>query len=676
LVRYKQADVPINRCGIFAESQKDAKGGDFIPKRSKVYCSNLVRIPSSVTDVIIVVYTFEPIAEVHPNPDIYRIHVLLIISRHPTVPYDRLQFSCTNSILADKCYSRRLSFIMSTTENLCLKRHLKNQLPVMLKRDLEDAGLTSNYSETSSSRPAKKKIRKESKISRDSPAITEASTAVNSEKEKETREERKERKRLKKIKKLEKGAGGASDDLVHTVEHVDKSTQVTRKADRARSTTTEQSGLRISENVTDAALIASKVHPTPLTSNQTGNSYTEHAHLTGLDQTQIDKFMEEHFISITDPKPAQKAFRPITKFSYLPISDPAQQEPFKTFQAPTPIQAAAWPFLFAGRDVIGVAETGSGKTMAFAVPCVRYITSLPGKFTGAKAVVVCPTRELAMQSYEQVTKLATVAGIKAVCVYGGVPKDEQRKALKNADIVVATPGRLNDLINEGSADLGRVGYVVLDEADRMLDKGFEEEIRKIINTTLPLGKRQTLMFTATWPESVRALATTFMTSPVKIAIGDNPSGDLRANARIVQKVEVLDPRNKEYRLLQLLKQYQSGSQKDDRILVFCLYKKEATRVESFIRSKGIRVAGIHGDLSQEQRTKSLDAFKKGNTPVLVATDVAARGLDIPAVKLVINCTFPLTVEDYVHRIGRTGRAGKDGLAITLFTEHDKAQSGA
>lgn len=316
--------------------------------------------------------------------------------------------------------------------------------------------------------------------------------------------------------------------------------------------------------------------------------------------------------------------------------------------------------------------------MAFAVPCVRYINSLPKKdqFKGAKAVVVSPTRELAMQSYEQITKLASVSGLKVACIYGGVPKYEQREALKSADVVVATPGRLNDLLQEGSADLSRVTYVVLDEADRMLDKGFEDEIRKIINTCQPLGKRQTLMFTATWPESVRTLASTFMTSPIKIAIGDNPNGDLRANERIVQKVEVVEPRNKEFRLLQLLKQYQSGAQKDDRIIVFALYKKEATRIEGFIRSKGIRVAGIHGDLSQEQRTKSLEAFKSGNTPVLVATDVAARGLDIPAVKLVINCTFPLTVEDYVHRIGRTGRAGKEGLAITLFTEHDKAQSGA
>ena len=157
------------------------------------------------------------------------------------------------------------------------------------------------------------------------------------------------------------------------------------------------------------------------------------------------------------------------------------------------------------------------------------------------------------------------------------------------------------------------------------------------------------MFTATWPPSVRDLAATFMSSPVKIAIGDNPTGDLRANARITQTVEVVDPRGKETRLLQLLKTHQTGG---DRVLVFCLYKKEATRVEAMLRGRGLRVAGIHGDLGQAQRTASLDAFKSGRVPVLVATDVAARGLDIPSVKLVINVTFPLTVEDYVHRIGR------------------------
>lgn len=183
--------------------------------------------------------------------------------------------------------------------------------------------------------------------------------------------------------------------------------------------------------------------------------------------------------------------------------------------------------------------------------------------------------------------------------------------------------------------------------------------------------KQTLMFTATWPQSIRELASSFMKNPVKITIGDRD--DLRANIRIKQTVEVLDQHAKEQRLLSLVKQYQSGENKNDRILVFCLYQKEASRVESFLRTRGFRVAGIHGALSQPQRTQALGHFKDGSCPLLVATDVAARGLDIPAVKLVVNVTFPLTIEDYVHRIGRTGRAGAEGMAYTFFTENDKVR---
>ncbi|KAL6702967.1 RNA-dependent ATPase [Coniothyrium glycines] len=402
--------------------------------------------------------------------------------------------------------------------------------------------------------------------------------------------------------------------------------------------------------------------------------YHENTELAQLPQANIDAFLAKHIMTIDDPKPAARKLRPITSFKYLPI-DESQRAPFAKFDAPTPIQAATWPFLLSGRDMIGVAETGSGKTLAFGVPCVRFIASLPKeKRRGIKAVIVSPTRELAVQIYDQLVVLADPARLSVVCVYGGVPKDSQVAACRSAHIVVATPGRLNDLIGDGSADLSKVQYVVLDEADRMLDKGFEEAIRQIISQTP--RDRQTLMFTATWPPSVRELASTFMIAPVRVTIGDNVSGELRANVRIKQQVEVVDPHAKEQRLLQLLKQYQSGKNKDDRILVFCLYKKEAVRIENFIRMKGFRVGGIHGDLSQEKRTASLAAFKEGQVPLLVATDVAARGLDIPAVKVVINVTFPLTAEDYVHRIGRTGRAGKDGLAITFFTEHDKALSGS
>lgn len=546
----------------------------------------------------------------------------------------------------------------------------------MPKRTLEDTELNpgDNYIKASSKKSRKEKREKKSKDAEE-PATD--STPIDIEVE--SKEARRERKRLKKAKRAQEAEEEQlpEGNAIESTSDADAAAciKAAKKAEKARLKALKKEGKEEKVDIPESTDSATPISVAP---QQNGTTYTEDYNLSGLPQSEIDSFLTTNFITITDPLSASAALRPLIKFDYLPITDSAQRAPFKDFKAPTPIQAAAWPFLLAGRDVIGVAETGSGKTMAFAVPCVRYMSSLPKnqKNKGPRAVVVSPTRELAMQSYEQIVKLAKASGLECVCVYGGVPKDEQIRALKTADIVVATPGRLNDLINQGCADLSKARYVVLDEADRMLDKGFEEEIRKIINTTPSLGKRQTLMFTATWPESVRELASTFMTSPVKIAIGDNPTGDLRANSRIVQKVEVVEPRDKEYRLMQLLKQYQSGSQKDDRILVFCLYKKEATRVEGFIRQKGFRVAGIHGDLSQEQRTRSLEAFKSGNTPVLVATDVAARGLDIPAVKLVINCTFPLTVEDYVHRIGRTGRAGKDGLAITLFTEHDKAQSGA
>ncbi|KAG9190265.1 ATP-dependent RNA helicase DBP3 [Alternaria panax] len=493
-----------------------------------------------------------------------------------------------------------------------------------------------------------------------------------------------ERKAAKKAKKEAKEAkkalkAAAEDGPAQTAEESEETIKTAEKAARkaekkrlkalAKGEATEPA----SSSKPTSVQASAEPTATSATATQSGE-YEESTELTQLPQAEVDAFLAKNTMTIQDPKPAARALRPILNFRYLPVDD-AQRAFFAKFSAPTPIQAATWPFLLSGRDMVGVAETGSGKTLAFGVPCVRYIAALPkDKRKGIKAVIVSPTRELAVQIYDQLVALATPAGLSVVCVYGGVPKDPQVAACRKAHIVVATPGRLNDLIGDGSADLSKAEYVVLDEADRMLDKGFEEAIRQIISQTPK--KRQTLMFTATWPPSVRDLASTFMNSPVRITIGDNQSGELRANVRIKQLVEVVDPHAKEQRLLQLLRQYQSGKNKDDRILVFCLYKKEAMRIENFIRRQGFRVGGIHGDLSQEKRSASLAAFKEGHVPLLVATDVAARGLDIPAVKLVINVTFPLTAEDYVHRIGRTGRAGKEGLAITLFTEHDKALSGS
>ncbi|PSN64630.1 DEAD-domain-containing protein [Corynespora cassiicola Philippines] len=542
---------------------------------------------------------------------------------------------------------------------------------------------------------SRKKSRKDKSEKRDestAATTTEPTVAVDEEKlskaeRKAAKKARKEAKEAKKTKKAAKGSEG--DEPAEDGDDADKDAEkaarkAARKAEKAekkklkkQAEVEEDSTSTSNPTSTSTSAVASRVEssatsPEPVSDDGT---YVENKELSALPQSEIDAFLTSNVVTIEEPLPTAPKLRPIMKFDYLPITDKAQRAPFASFSAPTPIQAVTWPPLLAGRDMIGVAETGSGKTLAFGVPCVRFISSLPKKQQkGVKAVIVSPTRELAVQIHDQLVQLATPAKLQVVCVYGGVPKEPQAQALRTAHIVVATPGRLNDLIGDGSADLSNAEYVVLDEADRMLDKGFEEAIRQIISCTPK--KRQTLMFTATWPPSVRELASTFMQSPVKITIGDNHSGELRANTRIKQLVEVVEPRDKEYRLFQLLKQYQSGKNKEDRILVFCLYKKEAVRIENFIRQKGFKVGGIHGDLSQDKRTASLQAFKSGTVPLLVATDVAARGLDIPAVKVVINVTFPLTAEDYVHRIGRTGRAGKEGLAITLFTEHDKAHSGA
>jgi ATP-dependent RNA helicase DBP3 len=259
---------------------------------------------------------------------------------------------------------------------------------------------------------------------------------------------------------------------------------------------------------------------------------------------------------------------------------------------------------------------------------------------------------------------------KCVCIYGGVPKGPQIQALKHGiDCIIATPGRLIDLFEQDDrvCDLSQVSYLVLDEADRMLDQGFEESIKKII-ARVP-SKRQTVMFSATWPAAIQKLAHSYLKNPIKITIG---STDLAANSRIEQRVEVLDPREKESRLIELLKEYHD---RKNRILIFALYKKEAARLEGLLKRSGYKVGAIHGDMSQDARTRSLDQFKDGSCPLLIATDVAARGIDIPNVEYVINVTFPLTVEDYCHRIGRTGRAGKTGISHTLFTVHDKSHSG-
>jgi len=340
----------------------------------------------------------------------------------------------------------------------------------------------------------------------------------------------------------------------------------------------------------------------------------------------------------------------------------------KGFTAPTPIQAQCWPILSAGRDIVGIAETGSGKTLGFLLPAVWKILNDKNikDLNKPRILVVAPTRELAMQT----NVVADEMPLKNVCIYGGVPKRDQFRALNNGvAVVIGTPGRLLDLAeNTDALDLSNVSQLILDEADRMLDQGFERDMRRLIG--LCNKQRQTSLFSATWPESIRKLASEFMMNPVNVYIG---SKDLTANVRVSQTVEVIEPRAKEKRLLQLLQKYHKS--RKNRVLCFALYKKEAERLESMLSRNGWNCIAIHGNKTQEARTSALKSFKDGNIPLLIATDVAARGLDIPNVECVINVSFPLTIEDYIHRIGRTGRAGKYGISHTFFTNFDKARSG-
>jgi len=376
------------------------------------------------------------------------------------------------------------------------------------------------------------------------------------------------------------------------------------------------------------------------------------------------------------------------------------------FDVPTPIQAQAWPILLEKRDVVGIAETGSGKTLAFCLPALTQMmkssSSSPSSSKHPTMLVLSPTRELAMQIDKVLHEFAAVVGMKSMVLYGGVQKYAQTTKLKRGgiDCVVATPGRLKDLIQEGSIRLHDVTHLVLDEADRMLDLGFLDDVKFIISKCASKSAgRQTAMFSATWPAAIQEIASDYMNDPVRVYVGfesittncdsdGNATGadsdaagqlavvddSLSANKRVEQIVQVIDDHERPSRLRDILRKVH-GPKTRDRVLVFALYKKEAERLEYALRRDGWNCCSIHGNKRQQDRTQALAEFKDGSCPILVATDVAARGLDIPNVEYVINYTFPLTIEDYVHRIGRTGRAGKTGISYTFFQPSDKARAG-
>jgi ATP-dependent RNA helicase DBP3 len=291
-----------------------------------------------------------------------------------------------------------------------------------------------------------------------------------------------------------------------------------------------------------------------------------------------------------------------------------------------------------------------------------------------KMLVVAPTRELATQIEEVLSEAGKSSGLKVICLYGGASRKNQKDALMDgAHVIVATPGRLIDFLQDSVCDLGQVNFLVLDEADRMLDMGFEHDIRKIFSY-LPTEGRQTAMFSATWPKAIQKLSEQFITDPVLVTIGTT-EGKLVANENVTQIVEIVEDNSRYTKLITLLQKYHSSGK--NKILVFVLYKKEAARLESWLNEEGWNCVAIHSDKKQNFRFQALESFKCGETPLLIATDVASRGLDIPHVEYVINYSFPLTVEDYVHRIGRTGRAGNKGIAHTFFQpDANKQHAGA
>ncbi len=325
------------------------------------------------------------------------------------------------------------------------------------------------------------------------------------------------------------------------------------------------------------------------------------------------------------------------------------------YERPTPIQTQAIPPALAGRDILGCAQTGTGKTAAFSLPILQRLDASAGDEPSLRSLIVTPTRELAAQIGASMSTYGKHLELWHTVVFGGVSDKPQIHELREGvDALVATPGRLLDLMNRGEIDLSSIEVFVLDEADQMLDMGFLPDIRRIV-AKLP-RERQTMFFSATMPGSIRELAQTLLVDPVEVAVAR-----ISEPADVEQRIYFVDKGDKRKLLLDLLRQDTSV----ERSLVFSRTKHGANRIAKHLSGAGIMTAAIHGNKSQGARTRALDAFRSGELRVLVATDIAARGLDIDAVSHVINFDLPNVPETYVHRIGRTARAGASGIAISF-----------
>lgn len=399
----------------------------------------------------------------------------------------------------------------------------------------------------------------------------------------------------------------------------------------------------------------------------TKDFYEETPSISGMSEQDVTEYRKSLAIRVSGfdcPKPV-KTFEDCGFASQIMSAIKKQG-----YEKPTSIQCQALPVVLSGRDIIGIAKTGSGKTASFVLPMIVHIMDQPElqKEEGPIGVICAPTRELAHQIYLEAKKFAKAYGIRVSAVYGGMSKLEQFKELKaGCEIVVATPGRLIDMLKMKALTMQRATYLVLDEADRMFDLGFEPQVRSIVGQIRP--DRQTLLFSATMPHKVEKLAREILSDPIRVTVGEVGT----ANEDITQVVQVI-PTDSE-KLPWLLEKLPETIDQGD-TLVFASKKATVDEIESQLSQRGFKVAALHGDKDQSSRMDILQKFKSGTYHVLIATDVAARGLDIKSIKTVVNFDIAKDMDMHVHRIGRTGRAGdKDGVAYTLITQKEARFAG-
>lgn len=404
------------------------------------------------------------------------------------------------------------------------------------------------------------------------------------------------------------------------------------------------------------------------------NFYQECPEIAGMSEGEANAFRTEHQMMMQGesiPKPVK---------SFLQVGFPASIErkiAEQKFDKPTPIQAQGWPMALSGRNMVGIAQTGSGKTLSYILPALVHIAAQPPLKPGEGpiALILAPTRELACQIQEVARVFGAAMRVRNTCLYGGAPKGPQIRTLRyGAEIVVATPGRLIDLLNDGHTNLNRCSFLVLDEADRMLDMGFEPQLRDIIPKIRP--DRQVTLWSATWPKEVQRLSRDLLGRDfIQVTIG---STELHANKKIHQTIDVCEEGDKEEKLAALLLKLweelpePEATRKMMRTIIFSNKKRICEDLTWKLSKDQWPCVALHGDKSQFERDRALLDFKRGDLPILVCTDVAARGLDVKDVQVVINYDFPVQCEDYVHRIGRTARGSAEtGRAYTFFTRGNR-----